>query len=387
MPLACQRHLFCPRQTHSSMARSAVIRLVVLSLALAVLPALADEPNAVAIEAVKRLKGADLSANPALKRAVEKVVDDVRGRGVMVELIRDFDLKERVPDLVAYLRKHPGDEAALDAIQYLGATDPNALREDLRGAGVAPEMVATIGKSGRSEWTSELVRIASSLERSQALRESAVTALISTETGAESLLRLLGANGLSGGLADLATQGLQGVRWPKVREQAQKLGGTGLGGRSAPQLPRERVLQLAGDPARGAMVFRRPATGCMACHQIGREGVEFGPNLGEIGAKLGKEALYDAIVEPSSGISFGFEAWLLTLRDGDEVLGLISSETDQEVALKVPGGQVLRYRKAEILKRDKQAQSIMPAGMQEALSAQDFADLLTYLSSLKPRSP
>jgi putative heme-binding domain-containing protein len=125
----------------------------------------------------------------------------------------------------------------------------------------------------------------------------------------------------------------------------------------------------------------------MACHQIGREGVEFGPNLGEIGAKLGKEALYDAIVEPSSGISFGFEAWLLTMRDGDEVLGLIASETDQEVAVKVPGGQVLRYRKAEIVKRDKQAQSIMPAGMQEALSAQDFADLLTYLSSLKPRSP
>lgn len=369
------------------MATSPLIRLVVLGVALVVLPVFAEEPNAVAIEAVKRLKGADLAANPALRRAVEKVVDDVRGQGVMVELIRDFDLKDRVPDLVSYLRKHPGDEAALDAVQYLGERDPSALREVLRGASVPADLVATIGKSGRPEWAAELVRIASSPERTQSVRESAVAALIATEAGAESLLRLMAANGLSSGLADLATQGLQGVRWPKVREQAQKLGRSGGGSASVPQISRERVLQLAGDPARGAMIFRRPATGCISCHQIGREGVEFGPNLGEIGAKLGKEALYDAIVEPSSGISFGFEAWLLTLRDGDEVLGLISSETDQEVAVKVPGGQVLRYRKTEIVKRDKQTQSIMPAGMQDALSAQDFADLLTYLSSLKPRSP
>lgn len=369
------------------MACSAFIRSVVLTVALVTVPMLAEEPGAVAIEAVRRLKGADLSANPALKRAVEKVVDDVRGKGVMVELIRDFDLKDRVPDLVAYLRKHPGDEAALDAVQYLGPTAPNSLKEDLLGAGVSAELVATIGRSGRSEWTSELLRIASSPERTPALRENAVTALISTEAGAEALLRLLSSNGLSGGLAEMAAKGLQGVRWPGLREKARKLIGTGGGARSAPQIPRERVLQMAGDPGRGAIVFRRPATGCIACHQIGREGVEFGPNLGEIGAKLGKEALYDAIVEPSSGISFGFEAWLLTLRDGDEVLGLISSETDQEVAVKVPGGQVLRYRKTEILKRDKQAQSIMPAGMQDALSAQDFADLLAYLSSLKPRSP
>lgn len=146
-------------------------------------------------------------------------------------------------------------------------------------------------------------------------------------------------------------------------------------------------MQMRGDPARGSVVFRRAATGCIGCHQVGREGIGLGPNLGEIGAKLGKEALYDAIVDPSAGISFGYEAWLLTLRDGEEVLGLIASETDGEVALRMAGGQVLRYRKSEILKREKQAQSIMPAGLQDTMASEDFADLLAYLLSLKPQVP
>jgi putative heme-binding domain-containing protein len=102
---------------------------------------------------------------------------------------------------------------------------------------------------------------------------------------------------------------------------------------------------------------------------------------------LGKEALYDAIVDPSAGISFGFEAWLLTLRDGDEVLGLISSETEQEILMKMQGGQSLRFRKVDVIRREKQLQSIMPTGLHEGLSAQDFADLLAYLASLKPVAP
>jgi len=115
--------------------------------------------------------------------------------------------------------------------------------------------------------------------------------------------------------------------------------------------------------------------------------VSFGPNLTEIGAKLGKEALYNAIVDPSAGISFGFEAWLLTFRDGEEVLGLISSETEREIVMKVPGGQTFRYPTKDVLRREKQAQSIMPSGLYEGLSTQDFADLLAYLASLKPAAP
>ena len=48
--------------------------------------------------------------------------------------------------------------------------------------------------------------------------------------------------------------------------------------------------------------------------------------------KLGKEALYLSILEPSAGISFGYEAWLLKLKNGGEALGVITS-SDAEVTL------------------------------------------------------
>ena len=219
-------------------------------------------------------------------------------------------------------------------------------------------------------------------------REAAIGALMASEAGAAEVLRLLEAKGLSGEPAVRVVRELQKVRWPEIRSAAGRLAGAEVGlGAVAGKWDKARVLQMAGDVRRGADIFRRPGLACLTCHQVGKEGADFGPRLGEIGGKLGKEALYDAIIDPSAGISFGYEAWLVGLKDGEEVLGLISSETDMELVLKVAGGQVLRYPKSEVLRRDKQVQSVMPAGLQEGLSAQDFADLLSYLAALKPVAP
>jgi putative heme-binding domain-containing protein len=130
-------------------------------------------------------------------------------------------------------------------------------------------------------------------------------------------------------------------------------------------------------------VFRRPEVNCLGCHQVGAEGANFGPRLTEIGAKLGKEALAQAILEPDAGVSFGFETWRIELED-EELLGLISSETQGELTLKTQGDQVRRISTAEIGAREKRPPSLMPSGLHQSLSAQEFADLLEYLSSLRP---
>ena len=87
-----------------------------------------------------------------------------------------------------------------------------------------------------------------------------------------------------------------------------------------------------------------------------------------------------------SGSSFGFEAWQLALRNGDEAYGLIVSETADELALKAIGGIVTRYKKNDIANRTQQKLSSMPAGLQQAMSLQDFVDLVEYLASLKHAS-
>ncbi len=346
----------------------------------------AEDPSSVAVEAVRRLKGADLSANPALKSAVDRVVQQVRGQAVMVELIRDFDLKERVPDLLEFLKKHPEDNAAAEAVQYVAKVDARRLDSLIQESDASADLLDAIGKSGVGEWSDRLASVVGAADRKPTQREAGVRALLATETGAKALLKLVQGGGLPAPLREIAVQGLRGARWPSVRAVSAELGSERS--QSPPGVPsKEGLLRIAGDVARGSQVFRRGSASCLTCHQVGREGVDFGPRLTEIGGKLGKEALYDAIVDPSAGISFGFEAWLLTLRDGDEVLGLISSETEQEILMKMRGGQSLRFRKADVIRREKQLQSIMPTGLHEGLSAQDFADLLAYLASLKPTAP
>ena len=144
---------------------------------------------------------------------------------------------------------------------------------------------------------------------------------------------------------------------------------------------------MKGDAANGEIVYGRVTVGCANCHQANGKGIDFGPNLSAIGAKLGKDALYEAILDPSAGISFGFEAWTLQLKSGDDAYGLIVSETGDELAVKAIGGIVTRYKKSDIKERQQSRLSIMPAGLQLAMTTQELVDLVEYLAALKAPAP
>ena len=74
------------------------------------------------------------------------------------------------------------------------------------------------------------------------------------------------------------------------------------------------------------------------------------------------------------------------MNDGDDVVGLISSETEQEVLIKQQGVAQIALRKSNITGREKLPLSIMPAGLQENLALQEFVDLIEYLASLRPEA-
>jgi len=73
------------------------------------------------------------------------------------------------------------------------------------------------------------------------------------------------------------------------------------------------------------------------------------------------------------------------LKNGDEAAGIITSETADEVAVKTPTGISTHYKKADIAKRTKSSLSMMPSGLQQAMSQQDLVDLVEYLSGLKKK--
>ena len=145
------------------------------------------------------------------------------------------------------------------------------------------------------------------------------------------------------------------------------------------------LVKMTGTADHGKQVYGML---CFICHQItgptGTTGIDFGPNLSEVGSRLTKELIYQSILEPSAVIAPGFETVTLKLED-TVALGIVLSENDSEIVLKAMGGAKTTYKKADIVSRTKGTTSMMPVGQQAALTTQDLVDLVEYLSSLKKK--
>lgn len=339
-----------------------------------------------AIEALLRLKGSE-EPTPALQQAARQIALQIPDEPEMVDLVRDFRLSGMESNLVAFAARHGDVPAAADAIReslgkdglvYLGK------RLEVDGPETTPLLVA-LAAAGDPRCLPLVTPLLQVPGRPVATRVLALKVAVSSAAGASNLLEQLRAGSLPSELAGPAAEALKESRWPQIRAAVSTT--SDAAPRKAAVLPPvSELVGLKGDSARGALVFRRPDVACIGCHQVRGEGVDFGPKLNEIGAKLGKDALIAAILEPSAGISFGFEAWRFTLNDGDDVVGLISSETEQEVLIKQQGVAQIALRKSNITGREKLPLSIMPAGLQENLALQEFVDLIEYLASLRPEA-
>lgn len=339
--------------------------------------------TAIALEALSRLKGMDLEANPGLKKAVIKVLDQTRGTPQFVEIVRDFRLKDQDEALLVIASQNPGSSAGVEAMRLvLNQPNDELLKQSLAGTN-AINMAEALGNTGEKEIVPLLSPLVTDASRDVTLRKQAVRSLAQVQSGAAALLKLADEQKLPADLKLTASTALNGVRWENLKAQAAQLLPLPQGREAQPLPPVSELVKLKGDPVKGAAAFRSEAVGCIKCHQVKGEGIDFGPNLSEIGTKLGKEALYESILDPSAGISFGFEAWQITLKNDDEAYGLIVSETADELAVKATTGIVTRYKKTDIAGRVRQKLSIMPAGLQQGMSQQDFVDLVEYLSSLK----
>ena len=120
---------------------------------------------------------------------------------------------------------------------------------------------------------------------------------------------------------------------------------------------------------------------CTTCHVVNGNGMDFGPALSQIGKKLTKESIYNAIINPSQGISFGYEGYNITLTDGSSIQGIVTSKTADEYLIKLPGQSgIMSYKKNQVKSATLMTNSLMPAF---PLKETEYLDLVSYLSSLK----
>ena len=140
------------------------------------------------------------------------------------------------------------------------------------------------------------------------------------------------------------------------------------------------IAALSSDPAKGKIIFTNK---CISCHRVGDIGMDIGPELTQIKKKFDKQALMDAIVNPSSGIVFGYEAWTIQTNDGQSHFGFLVADGKEAVVIKDLSGTRHAIQVKDILSRQKSEKSLMPEASNLALNDQELADVVGFLNNLK----
>ncbi|HRQ89879.1 MAG TPA: c-type cytochrome, partial [Bacteroidia bacterium] len=139
---------------------------------------------------------------------------------------------------------------------------------------------------------------------------------------------------------------------------------------------REALTKHQGDPEKGALVFQKAA--CITCHKIGGTGVEVGPSLDDVKIKPA-EALLTDILDPNRAVEERWVSQSLETTDGRILAGLVHGEDAAAITLRVPGGVTMTIPRAEVKSLTSSGLSLMPPGLEAAITKEEMADLIAFL--------
>ncbi len=135
------------------------------------------------------------------------------------------------------------------------------------------------------------------------------------------------------------------------------------------------------DAGRGYFLYNSKGQ-CTRCHVIDEENKKsVGPALAGVGSRLDRKTLLASLVTPSARIAPGYGTVLLTLVDGQEVMGVLEKEDNKELRLITNNPEPMRIPVSRIKQRENMPSS-MPA-MSALMSKREIRDVVEFLSSLK----
>ena len=227
-----------------------------------------------------------------------------------------------------------------------------------------------------------------SLHSQEATAEQFSTAaqqLLAQTSGALQLIHILQQGSLSGAKQQRIIELVDGVEALEVRDLFERF------------LPEEKrlkrlgtvvdaaaLLRLNGDPERGRQLFAAArSVQCKSCHRIGDVGQQVGPDLKQIGKKYDRARLLESILEPSKVIDPKFVTYLIETKEGQIHTGLLIEKNERETVLKDAQGKLIRISAGNVEFTAPQQKSLMPELLLRDMTAEQVADLLSFLESLK----
>ncbi len=124
---------------------------------------------------------------------------------------------------------------------------------------------------------------------------------------------------------------------------------------------------------------------CISCHKFNGVGNEFGPDLLKLDPKQQKpiEILRD-MLDPSVRINDKYHTYLIELKSGKTVTGLILKEDKETIQLienPLAKAEPITLKVSEVAERQKSPTSMMPKGLLDKLTRDEILDLVAYIYS------
>jgi len=333
--------------------------------------------------ALNHINPASLNQSPKAKAALNRTLAELKGKQGFVDLVSRYKLRNQNEALLQLALAYPDSSLGVESTQLLlNSGGASLLKKTINSKDEddVSAVLKALSRVGSNESMDLIQSIVMDKSGDMAVRKVAVKALGTGWSGEERLMHVVRDGKLPKELEPAASVTLAGAMRTGIRDEALKYlkVANATGGKPLP--PISELAMRSGSAVEGKKVFLQT---CTVCHQVGKEGANFGPALTQIGSKLTKDALYVSILHPDAGISFGYEGYLIKMKDGSEVAGIIASETEDEIELVSPGGMKNRYEKSKIASRTEMEHSIMPANLEQGMSEQQLVALVEYLYSLK----
>jgi putative heme-binding domain-containing protein len=137
----------------------------------------------------------------------------------------------------------------------------------------------------------------------------------------------------------------------------------------------------AGDAARGKAVFEEKGE-CAVCHRVNGVGSRLGPDLSDIGQQRRSVDLERSLVDPDAEVLGTNRFYHVTTKDGVTTSGRLLNLDTFTIQMIDSKERLRSFIKADLKDHGFADKSAMPS-YKSTLSAQELADVVSYLASLK----
>ena len=117
---------------------------------------------------------------------------------------------------------------------------------------------------------------------------------------------------------------------------------------------------------------------CVVCHKLFDKGGMVGPDLTPY-ERGNLEFWLLAMVDPSLEIREGYTNFVVTMKDGRALIGMIADQNPQSVTLRDPANQMTILSRDQIASLKATPISLMPEGLLLELKDEQLRDLFAYL--------